>query len=412
MRILAITNLYPRPGHELLAPFNRQQFRALAQHHAVRVIAPVPWHQALKDKFQHRSAPGHYVNADGIEVDHPTYYHPPRVMHAQMGQFYYGSIRPCVRRALAKFQPDVLLSCWTHPDGWAAARLARELGLPVVLKAIGSDLLVITREARRRARVAEALRQSAAVVTVCQDLAGQAVRLGAERGSVHVVPEGLDRELFMPGDREAARARLGLPRRGRMALFVGNLLFSKGVGVLVEACRGLRDGGFSCYLIGGGRDEGKLRSLIARYGLGDCVKLVGPCAHEKLPDWYRACDVVALPSFSEGIPNVLREAISCGRPFVATEVGGIPEIAHPSYSRLVSPGDAAALAEALVAMLAEPPTVDEQLVRRLNPSWQESAEQLAEVLADAVEGSGFRVQGSGFSRGPRPEFAGQGLCER
>jgi glycosyltransferase involved in cell wall biosynthesis len=94
--------------------------------------------------------------------------------------------------------------------------------------------------------------------------------------------------------------------------------------------------------------------------------------------------VVALPSYSEGIPNVLREALLCGRPFVATRVGGIPEIAHPSYSRLVEPGDAVGLAEALQAMLAEPPAVEEALVRPRCISWQESARRLAQCLQEAV----------------------------
>ncbi|HEX7447176.1 MAG TPA: glycosyltransferase, partial [Pirellulales bacterium] len=191
MRILAITNLYPRPGHERIAPFNRQQFRALAESHVVRVLAPVPWHQALRDHWRRRPTPDHYTNADGIEVNHPIYYYPPGLLRSQYGRFYLRSIRGAVRIAVREFRPDVLLSCWTHPDGWAAARLAREYRLPVVLKAIGSDVLVITREARRRRRIAEALRQSTAVVTVCGDLADHAVKLGAAPHRVQVVSEGL-----------------------------------------------------------------------------------------------------------------------------------------------------------------------------------------------------------------------------
>ncbi len=430
MRILSITNLYPRPGHDLIAPFNRQQFGALAQAHAVRVIAPVPWHQALKDQWQRRPAPGRYTNSDGVEVEHPLFYYPPRMMRPRAGHFFYHSIRKCVQQALAQFQPDVLLACWAHPDGWAALRLARQAGLPVVIKVVGSDVLVATRDMRRRMYIGEALSCADRVVAVSRDLAAHVERLGVDRRRIDVVLGGIDRDIFSPGEQQDARRRLGLPPEQRIILFVGNVLLSKGTGVLVEACRILRDRGIvcrertpwrsagpeasagrntneggtarspfptECYVVGGGSDEGKVRSLIAKYGLGDCVKLVGPRGHAELPDWYRACDVVTLPSFSEGIPNVLYEALACARPFVATRVGGIPEIADPSYSRLVEPGNAPALAAALAEVLAAPPRVHTELVQRCIRTWRESAEQLAEVLAAACEagGRGSEVGGQG-----------------
>src|SRR6202043_67277 len=104
---------------------------------------------------------------------------------------------------------------------------------------------------------------------------------------------------------------------------------------------------FTCTLVGRGRDERRLRELVARQHLAERVHFAGPRPHAELPDWYRACDVVALPSFSEGIPNVLREASACGRPFVASRVGGIPEMADPSSSLLVEPGSVEGLADAL-----------------------------------------------------------------
>jgi glycosyltransferase involved in cell wall biosynthesis len=180
--------------------------------------------------------------------------------------------------------------------------------------------------------------------------------------------------------------RLGLPAEGNVLLFVGALLFSKGAGVFLEACALLRQRGLDlgCYLVGHGRDAGRLRALAGRLGLGDRVHLVGSRPQAQLPDWYWACDLVALPSFSEGIPNVLREALMCGRPFVATRVGGIPEIAHPSFSRLVPPGSATEFAAAVAELLAAPPQVEPELVRPYNLTPEESARQLADRLQDAA----------------------------
>lgn len=427
LRLLAITNLYPRPGNELMAAFNRQQFKALAQQHELRVVAPVPWQQRLLDRARGATAPRHYRNADGIEVDHPTFYYLPRLAPHRYGNAYLRSVRPKVERIVKEFNPDALFACWAHPDGWAAVRLAREMNLPVVIKVIGTDVLVLAREPRRRERIAWVLRNADAVVAVSHDLARHVAHLGVAADRIRVVSEGIDRSVFSPGDKAEARARLGLPGDRPVILFVGNLLVSKGAAVLIEACRLLRDefcrecppwhsarnategvpnrgrndahgerdglgrpfsrkAAFHCCLVGGGRDEGKLRSLIDDYGLNDFVALAGPCPQSHLPDWYRAADVVSLPSFSEGIPNVLREAMECGTPFVATRVGGIPEISHPSYSRLVEPGDAPALAAALAEMLRMPLVVDPVLVRQHNVSWQQSAAGVAAVLQAAVDG--------------------------
>jgi teichuronic acid biosynthesis glycosyltransferase TuaC len=93
-----------------------------------------------------------------------------------------------------------------------------------------------------------------------------------------------------------------------------------------------------------------------------------------------------LPSRSEGIPNVLREAMACGRPFVATRVGGIPEIASGEAGRLVPAGDIVELASALESILDSPPVIDRDRVRRTNISWDESALRLTDVLMSVVTG--------------------------
>lgn len=394
MRILAVTNLYPGPGRELIAAFNRQQFAALAGQCELRVIAPVAWPTAWKEAIRGKRTRGRHVNPDGVEVEHPVYYYPPRILRHRYGECYLRSIRRAAERAITEHRPDVLLSCWTHPDGWAAVQIGREHRLPVVIKAIGSDLLVAANDPRRRIRISDALSGADGVVTVSRHLAEHALLLGAEAARVRVVPEGLNESVFFPGDRHTARLRLGLPPDEQVVLFVGNLLWTKGVGLLVKACRSLVDRGaqFHCYLIGGGADAAKLRSLVRAERLESRVSLAGSCAHAELPNWYQAADVVALPSYSEGIPNVLREALACGRPFVASDVGGIPEIAHPSYSRLIPRGDAAALADSLTAMLASPPIVDRQLVRSNIVSCQRSAELLAESLKAAFGSRTERVK--------------------
>ncbi len=101
--------------------------------------------------------------------------------------------------------------------------------------------------------------------------------------------------------------------------------------------------------------DGPLRSRIEREidsrELSGLLKIVGSVAHDELADWYRSSDRVVLTSHSEGVPNVLLESIACGIPFIATNVGGIPEIASPNLDRLVPADNAFAFRDAILDSL-------------------------------------------------------------
>jgi glycosyltransferase involved in cell wall biosynthesis len=233
--------------------------------------------------------------------------------------------------------------------------------------------------ARRRLTV-EALRHADAVVAVSRHLGQRVVRMGVQEENVHVVYGGVDASLFSPGSREEARERLGMDAGLPLILFVGNLVAVKGLDVLIDACVQLRDRGvgFACRIIGQGSLRASLESWIDKADLRGRVKLMGALAAEELPDWYRAADLFVLPSRSEGVPNVLLESTACGTPFVATRVGGVPEVAGPDHPGLVPPDDAAALAGAIGrALSAGACGVGSGLRPR---SWEESAAALSDVL--------------------------------
>jgi glycosyltransferase involved in cell wall biosynthesis len=361
MRILTLTNLYPTPLHPTRATFNRQKLRLLAAWHPVAVIAPILWTEEWAARWK-GGAPlprGRRVICDGITVDHPRYLYPPKVLRGWYGHCFRDSVRPAFRRALAEFRPDLVFAPWAYPDGWAAVQLGHGTGLPVVIQVHGSDILGLSRYPRRSRGTVEALRQADAIVAVSRDLMERVVALGADARRVRVIYDGVDTELFHPGPRDEARVRLAreLELRGPVVLFIGNLVPVKGLEVLIDAFVRLAGQGvaFTGLLIGQGPLRSRLESQVTRRGLRDRVRLLGPRPHEQLPDWYRAADLFVLPSHSEGVPIVLLEAAACGTPYVASRVGGIPEIAHLGPSRLVPSGDAEALAEAIQFALANPP---------------------------------------------------------
>jgi glycosyltransferase involved in cell wall biosynthesis len=169
-------------------------------------------------------------------------------------------------------------------------------------------------------------------------------------------------------------------------LFVGNLLPVKAPDVLLDACERLtaQELDFACYLVGDGPLKPSLERRVRERGLSGRVTLCGALPHSRLPDWFRAASVVALPSYSEGVPNVLLEALACGTPFVASRVGGIPEIADSGVSRLVPPGCADSLARALRPFLTRPAADTPASETHTLRSWDDSATELAWLFEEAV----------------------------
>jgi glycosyltransferase involved in cell wall biosynthesis len=356
MRVLTITSLYPNPFDPNRAIFNRQQFRALSQLMPVRVISPVSWTEELAGRRRGVALPVDRVTtADGIPVAYPRYYYTPRVLRGSYGRFFLWSIRSAFERIWDEFKPDLILGSWAYPDGWAAVQLAREKGLPTVIKVHGCDVLYGLRNTPARLPgTIEAVRAADGIVSVSRDLARHVREFGVPDDRIRVIYNGVDARLFSPGDRERARGRIGIPGGEALVLFLGGLEPVKGLDILIDACARLRDRGlrFTCRLVGEGRLRRQLTEMITSLDLQGFVRLEGARPHAELPDWLRAADLFVLPSRSEGVPNVLLEAMSCGIPFVASQVGGIPEVAEFGSGRLVPPQDPTALADAIWDQLA------------------------------------------------------------
>ena len=135
---------------------------------------------------------------------------------------------------------------------------------------------------------------------------------------------------------------------------------------------------FRCHLLGSGPLRPDLERQVAELGLRDTVLFHGPKPHDELPDWFRAADLFVLPSRSEGVPGVLMEAMACGTPFVASRVGGVPEVAELGDGALVPPGDVDQMATAIREVLSRPPTA--LAAHRGGTTFEQSAVRLAECL--------------------------------
>jgi len=386
MRVLILTRNYPSSVEPNFAPFNRQQFRALAQICEVEILATVPWFP-LARAFGRWSAAGRLGDVprreifDGLEVAHPRYVHVPK-LHGASAALYTASLAPEVLRRRGRL--DVVLGSWAYPDGVSAVALARLAGVPAAIKVHGSDLNATALLPGPARNLRWAMPRARRVIAVSRPLAERAVALGADAARVDVVPNGVDADLFHPRDRQAARAELGhAGDRRRWLVYVGRLERNKGVLDLIEAFARLGRPDLRLIMVGHGDAGAACKAAAAP--LGDRVLLTGVRPIEEIPLWLAGSQALVLPSWNEGTPNVILEAFACGRPVVATRVGGVPDLVTSDLlGQMVPPRDADAMAQALGR--AADAHADTAAIARAGQrhGWSESARRLLASLEAAV----------------------------
>jgi glycosyltransferase involved in cell wall biosynthesis len=251
------------------------------------------------------------------------------------------------------------------------------------VKVHGSDINVMARDATIRRQLRSALSAARGVIAVSGDLVGKVTALGARAADTLLLHNGIDRSKFQPRDRASLRNDLGLPSNRRSILFVGNLKRDKGVMDLLDAFRALSEADCAdvdLEIVGSGALQGELAVAIDASGANHRVRLHGARPHDEIAAWLGACELLCLPSHAEGIPNVVLEAQACGRPVVATRIGGIPEVLDASAGLLVEPRAPALLAAALHTALRttwDPQAIASSLIAQ---DWRESAVRLCRFI--------------------------------
>jgi D-inositol-3-phosphate glycosyltransferase len=287
-------------------------------------------------------------------------------------------------------------------SGIAGHQLKHELGLPLVstfhtfarVKAEGGDLEPLHRELAEL----EVIGCSDAICVSCTEEERQFRRLyGDPPGRVEIVAPGVEHALFAPGARAGARAALGLGDHP-VLLFVGRIQPLKGADVAVRALAALNRPDAVLLVVGaasgteGDHEVARVESIIDELGVRDRIRFVPPQQHHILSTYYRAADVVLVPSRSESFGLVALEAAACGTPVIASAVGGL--------LTLVDDGDTGYLVEerdpdrfaALAGRLIDEPRLAEAMSRRAamrsrRYTWSLAAARLRRVYADLAVGA-------------------------
>ncbi len=392
IRIAVVTPLFPTRAEPYRGSPVSQTVLALqrrAQVEVFYVAAAFPrWRILGPRKFLYSAAdPGRFLS--GIRPTHISYPAFPLLSRPFNGETCARCLRPFLERA----RPEVILAYWLYPEGYGALLVGEKLGIPAILGVRGTDLRAVPDPLSHRL-VKSALRRASFVITVSEELRQRAIGFGAPAGRVRTIRNGCDSSVFLLGERAAARARLGVPPDAQLALFVGRLMPVKGLSELTESVARLLPSHPRLQLVclGEGILEQKLRARAAQADLAGHVRLLGSQSPQEVARWMAAANLLCLPSYSEGCPNAVLEALCCGRPVVASDIGGVQELVDASCAILVSPGDPNRLAAALAEGLQR--SWDERAIAaRFGRGWEDVARETYEVCRAVLPTGALAVSG-------------------
>ena len=372
MNVCFVTTSFIRSAEDHYARFVYEQAKSLlsaGESTSVVVVAP------------HAPGLAAVECIDGLEIRRAKYFWPnkfQRLAYQHEGLFETLRRSPLAALQLPLLLVAILFELWRatkcaqiiHAQWIPTAAVALIVGwvrrIPVVVSVRGADLNTAKNSRLGRMLTRAIIKRVRYVVTVSDEFRE---RLATEIGCptpVVALYNGVDVEQFRPRDKIACRRELGLPEGRAIALYVGGMIARKGVNVLLQALA--RDTSpnrpLDAYLAGEGPQLEALKALASDEGIADRVRFLGGVSKNRMHLWLGAADMLVLPSYSEGRPNVVLEAMASGTPVVATAVEGTAELISDGEDGLLfEPGDVAGLAACLNRLLLEPDMAAEFSVR-------------------------------------------------
>jgi glycosyltransferase involved in cell wall biosynthesis len=363
--VVMMTTSYPRFAGDGIGSFIEPIAKGVAARgHDVHIVAP--WHPRLERRkvedgvsfHFYRYAPTRGLNvfgyAESLQADTALKWRAWTAAPLAVAAGWFKALRVAQKK-----RATVMHAHWVIPNGVVAAAASR---LPLVVSLHGSDVFVAERHAAL-GRMAGHVFSRARWITACSgDLATRAIKLGADRAKVEVLPYGVDASRFRPSGDDRVRMRHSLGLGDAPLVFTaGRLVAKKGFDVLIDAAARLAPStpGLRVFIAG----DGDLRQDLERraHALGDVVTLVGNRSQDEIAAWCAAADVIAVPSVRDasgnvdGLPNFALEALASGTPVVATTAGGLASAIQDRVTgRLIPERDVAALADAIGSVLRDP----------------------------------------------------------
>lgn len=383
MNVVSLCLCYPSDATPHAGLFVQRRLSALSDSLDVRVVNPLPtpiW----------SASPRRQGQTDGP----PPAWHVPMPYVPGFGKplnpyWYARAVLPLLLQWKRQGSIDIIDAHFSWPDGVAAALLAKRLQLPYVITLRGV-LHRYVRNPLTHGSVVRALTRASGIIAVSDSLKHQAVNLGVASDRVHVIPNGVDTNLFKLADRSAARRVVNRSESETLLISVGHLCRRKGAHrVLRVLPKLLRDRPDLHYVIVGddgaeGRFARRLKRMVRDLGLQSNVTLTGALQPRQIATWLNAADLFVLPTSNEGSCNAIREAVAVGLPVVCTDVGGNGEMINAATGLLVPLGNDGDLAKAIGTMLGKKPDRAAIAATAAQRGWSCVARETEAVLRSAA----------------------------
>jgi len=343
--LLVIANNFPNEDNSYVAGiFVKEQIKYLKNYfQTIYVISPVAYGLEKLRKTTYSD-----YQYDNVKVFFPKYFNVP---------FFYTHFRPIwvyleTKAALKliegnKIDFKLIHAHFTWPSGAVAVELKTFFDVPVVITSHTNSTLYKELK-RKNSNYISTWKKSDAIIRVSKKDIPLFISSGVSSNKIYHIVNGYDPTKYFSITKEKARELLDLPQGIEIVLNISRLYSIKGQDYLIKAMADVtkKRSNCRCYIGGNGPERDKLKHQISELGLQDYVHLIGFVPDDKMCLWINACDVFVLPSLNETNPTVMFECLGCGKPFVGTKVGGVPEIiTSDDYGLLVEPGNSLDLAE-------------------------------------------------------------------
>jgi glycosyltransferase involved in cell wall biosynthesis len=346
--LLFFTNLHPLPWQETRATYNLEETKHLSEHYDIKKIIPVPWFIWLKQ-----------VLVNGYRTDKNTclfpFFYVPKVMTSLHPLFLGISIVISVKPLLWILRANRVIASWAYAEGVCAAFFKGLVGNKLIIESLGSDINALMTKPLHKRQMKWAFKKATFVTGKSQALV-TAIHSHTSRVNAEVVYNGVDFESFtLRSSPVFISAEIKL-------VFIGSVIKTKGIFELIDAIALLKKQNctINLNLLGAGAQMKDLEERISQLGVADSVNLVGPIPHDSLMSFIHDSDALILPSYREGVPNVVMESLSTGTPVIVTKVGGIPEVVQENTNGVF-----------INALSGE--GVKEAILKAKNTEWQSDA---------------------------------------
>ena len=355
MRILCVTPFYPNKFNSYAGIFVENLNKALINEGCnIDVITAKPYCPLIltgfKAKWKDEKNLPYEEMVNGIKVKRITIIRLPKNLMSN-SLFYLDKYSLKLENSNLSNKYDLIVAHTLFSGGVWANELSKRLGIPYVVFAHGSDVNFYCENYKNiRKKCKQVIEESETTYGVSKYLTEKVNNLSeCGKGKLHYI--GIDSKQFVIIDKDKARNLTRLENKFTI-LYIGNLLESKGIKILLEAFLEVNKSytDLQLVIVGDGALKPWITNFIEENRLKSVV-LAGQQKHDEIPKYIGASDMVVLPSFNEGLSHVLIEAHMMAKPCIATKVGGIPEIVvQGKTGELIEPNNAPALASAIIKM--------------------------------------------------------------